>query len=220
MAAFLKKNWQKDAGDVAVHAGMRALGGFGSAFIINRFFNGEPADGQNKEQASATAKTMRNIAGPIFTALGVIGDMMIEDTKLRAVCQGIATYSVMHSVAVIAPAVADKVGVSGLGNIPSDAKLLSGVNALGTTAPAQHAIGATSENYTGQYPEEFLLAKGQKMVADTDGKTYNNDWAYLAENIDHADEITKSINGVDDNEAAALMGASSAEEAAALMGMF
>ena len=84
--------------------------------------------------------------------------------------------------------------------------MFNGVGALGTTTT----------------PPEFALAAGEKTVTDTDGKTYNNDWAYLAEHIDNADDITKTVSGVDNEayKAASLMGVSDAMAAANLMGIF
>lgn len=224
MAKFIKSNWQKDAGDTAVNAGLRGAGAFAGAFIINKWFSGEPADGKEKVAASESAKTMKNIGGPLMLALGVLGDMMLEEPKLRCVCQGLTTYALLHSAAVIAPdTLAKKIGVSGLAGTDNAeaAALMSGIGVL----------GETTENYTGNSPEEFALANGEQTVTDSDGKTYNNDWAYLAENIDHADDITKTVNGFGTpedtaalmgtpEETAALMGTTDAEEAALLMGMF
>lgn len=214
MADLIKKNWQKDASDIAINAGLRAGGALVSAFVLNKFFSGEPKDGVSKELSANTAKTLHNIAGPIMLGLSVLGDMMFADPKIRAVCQGVTTYSALHSIAVIAPAVGEATGVSGLPTPIADSKLFSGIGKLG----ACKALGATDLNYTGKYPEELALAAGQKTTVDSDGKTYNNDWAYLAENIDNADSITKTVNGVDE-EAAKLMGVEPSE-AAKLMGMF
>lgn len=236
--SMLKKNWQKDAGEIGLQAALRAGGAGVSAFILNKFFNGEPRDGADKKAASNTAITMRNIAGPVMLAVGVLGDMMMADDKVRAMFQGVATYSALHSVAVIAPDLSKNIGVaestsqrqavSGLGQLPQK----SAINALGTTTKVsqqpigriprhdRQPLGATNENYNGNYPEEFALAAGQKTVVDTDGKTFNNDWAYLAQNIDQADQISKTIGELDDEEAAKLMGVPTAEEAAQLLGMF
>ena len=223
--SFIKSNWQKDAGETAINAGLRGAGAFAGAFIINKWFSGEPADGKEKQAASESAKTMKNIGGPVMLAIGVLGDMMLEEPKLRCVCQGLTTYALLHSAAVIAPdTLAKKIGVSGLaGNPEEDAALMSGIGVL----------GETSEAYTGNSPEEFALAQGEQTVNDTDGKTYNNDWQYLAENIDNADQITRAVNGLGESEAeenadlmgtdddsAALMGTDDAEEATLLMGMF
>lgn len=223
MTDFVRKNWQKDAGDTAINAGIRAGGALATAFILNKFFSGEPKDGVAKESAANTAKTLHNIAGPAFMALGLLGDMMFSSPELRSLCQGVTTYSTLHSIAVIAPSVGEATGVSGLDTPIQDAKLLSGVGRLGRLGRLAgcKTLGATSLNYTGNYPEELALAAGQKTTVDSDGRTYNNDWAYLAENIDKADQITKTVNGISpvQQEAANLMGVEP-DEAAKLMGMF
>lgn len=229
MAGFLKKNWQKDAGDTAVKAGLRVVGAGTSAFILNKWFNGEPRDGADKKAASNTAITKRNIAGPVMLAFGILGDMMLEDDKLRAVCQGITTYSALHSIAVVAPDISTSIGVaestsqrqavSGLGNAVIGKTKVASIGRI-PRKPNPLPLGATNENYTGHYPEELAMVAGQKTTVDSDGKTYNNDWAYLAQNIDNADAISKTLGDTDDTEAANLMGVTSAEEAALLMGMF
>ena len=99
---------------------------------------------------------------------------------------------------------------------------MSGIAALGETTDSSAA------NMMGIDEDIKELSAGEQVYNDTDGKTYNNDWAYLAENIDQADQITRTVSGVDgeddeqaaSNEAAELMGADSEEEAAILMGMF
>lgn len=227
--SFIKKNWQANAGKIAIEAGLRGLGAGAAAFTLNKWFDGKDKNGV----ITNSSQTLRNIMGPVFLGVGVLGDMMVEDSKVRSIFQGIATYSMLHSVAIISPEMAENMdvaveaskntqtnGTSGLG------KLKSGINALGRIPrKPRKALGATDMNYTGNFPEELQIAAGQKAVVDTDGKTYNNDWAYLAENIDNADKISKTLNGavadhIENQEAANLMGAASDEEAALLMGMF
>lgn len=231
MKGFIKSNWQKDAGDVAINAALRGVGAGASAYILNTVFNGKPKEGS--DPSSNTAKTFRNIMGPVFLGIGVMGDMMIEDEKIRALCQGIATYSMIHSIAVIAPDFADNfditetaqygnnTGTAGLGKLGN---CKSGINALGRLPRHDRkpmALGETTMAYQGNYPEELQMAAGEKATVDTDGRSYNNDWVYLSQNIDKADAITKTLNGpLADEEAAALMGVTTNEEAALLMGMF
>lgn len=236
MADMIKKNWQKDAGDVAINAGIRFGGAISTAFVFNKWFSGEPKDGKAKETAAKTAQTLHNISGPLFLGLGMLGDMMASDPRVKAFFQGVTTVSALQSISVIAPNTQDHIalgscrGVNGLrgplDNI-QDAKLLSGIGALnGRGRIARPALGSTSvagattPTYTGDQPEELKWAKGGEKQVDADGKTYNNDWGYLATNIDHADEITQTVNGTDDDSAAALMGVASDEEASLLMGMF
>ena len=204
---FIRKNWQKDATSVLVKAGIRGVGAIAGAVIANKVF------GEGK------SKTLINLGGPILLAAGVLGDMMLENGNIRAGFQGLSTYALMRSIAVISPSeqdgsgLSDKLAISGLG-VNQPAQLFNGVGG---------ALGETSADYTGLTPQEFALANGEKEVVDTDGKTYYNDWAYLAENIDDADKIVKTVNGVDVNyaqQAADLMGVEDPAEAAKLMGIF
>lgn len=192
---FIKKNWQKDASTVLISTGIRG----GSAIAT--------AWGCKKISDASKSTTVHNLVGPGFLLLGTLGDMMIENDYLKAACQGISTYGMLYTISTIASdSVAPAIGMNGINDT---AALFSGVGALGET---------TSVDYTGQSPEEFAWANGQQVI-DSDGKTYNNDWNYLAENIDYADQITKSVNGVAE-DAAALMGVPTEAEAQNLLGMF
>ncbi len=200
---FIKKNWQKDATNVLVEAAIRAGGGVATAFVTNKFFVPQ------KTEDGGVSKTLHNIGGPLMLAAGVLGDMMLADNKFKAFFQGMSTYAALHSIAVISPdGIAPRIGIEGLAG-PDDAQLFNGIGAT-----------ATNELSTTTTPPELAeFAAGQQQIADTDGKTYNNDWAYLAENINNADQITRSVNGAE-SEAAALMGVTSDEEASKLMSMF
>ena len=214
---LIKKNWQKDASNVAINAGIRVGGAFAASFAIHKWFGITKDATTGKEK-----KTLYNIGGPLLLAAGVLGDMMIEEPKLRAFCQGLAAYGGVHAAAVLSPdTLKDKWGIQGIGEEEEeDAALMSGVGALGFTTDS------TASNLMGDAEDIAELSAGQETYNDTDGKTYNNDWAYLAENIDQADNITKTVSGVEEeeaypsSEAAELMGADSEEEAAILMGMF
>ena len=203
MAGFIKKNWQKDSTNVLINAGMRAAGAVGGAFIANQ--------GPFKMPASKTESMfLYNIGGPVLLAAGVLGDMVLEDEKFKSLCQGIATYGALHSIAVISKGkdgsggLAEKLGISGLGSTEAeeDAELMSGIAALGTTEETEDEAAIKA------------LAAGETKTDD------GNDWAYVAENVDSADQITKpAVSGVDET-AAELMGVDTQEEAALLMGMF
>lgn len=203
--SFIKKNWQKDATNVLVESGLRGMSSIGSAFLAQKVFTiKKTTDGKEN-------KLWYNIGGPILTAVGIIGDMMMADPKFKAVFQGMSTYGIMRSASVIGD-FGEKIGLAGA---EEDAALMSGVGALGTTTVA------TTEFSTADTPPELAqFSAGQATVNDTDGKSYNNDWAYLAQNIDSADQITKTVSGVEPETAAALMGVATEQEAALLMGMF
>lgn len=217
---FIKKNWQKDATDVAINSGIRVAGAFAASFAIHKWLGitKDPTTGKEK-------KTLYNIGGPLLLAAGVLGDMMIEEPKIRAFCQGLAAYGGVHTAAVLSPdTLKEEWGIQGIAGEEEeeDAYLMSGIAALGETTDSSAA------NMMGIDEDIKELSAGEQVYNDTDGKTYNNDWAYLAENIDQADQITRTVSGVDgeddeqaaSNEAAELMGADSEEEAAILMGMF
>lgn len=216
---LIKKNWQKDASNVAINAGIRVGGAFAASFAIHKWF-GITKD----EKTGQEKKTLYNIGGPLLLAAGVLGDMMIEEPKIRAFCQGLAAYGGVHAAAVLSPdTLKDKWGIQGIaGEEEEDAALISGIGALGET------YDSTDANMMGIDEDIKELSAGEQVYNDTDGKTYNNDWAYLAENIDQADQITRTVSGVEEEEttlspteeAAELMGADSEEEAALLMGMF
>lgn len=191
---FIKKNWQKDAGSVAIDTGIRGVTAIATAW------------GCKQISEKTKSKTVHNIVGPGFLLLGTLGDMMMSNGHIKAACQGISTFGLLYTISAIASdSVAPAIGMDGI----NDAALFSGIGALGET---------TSASYTGQSPEEFAWANGQQVI-DSDGKTYYNDWKYLAEHIDDADKITKSVNGINE-DAAALMGVSSEAEAQNLLGMF
>ena len=207
--SFIKKNWQKDATNVLVESAIRGVGGMGSAFVATKVFV------QKKNDDGTENNLLYNIGGPLLTAVGILGDMMLADPKFKAFFQGMSTYGIMRSAAVIGKgSFGDKIGLRGIAEDEENAALMSGIGALGTTT-------ATNEYSTTATPPELAeFTAGQQTVNDTDGKTYNNDWAYLAQNIDNADQITRTVNGVEPESAAALMGVASEEEAALLMGMF
>lgn len=207
--SFIKKNWQKDATNVLVESAIRGVGGMGSAFVATKVFV------QKKNDDGTENNLLYNIGGPLLTAVGILGDMMLADPKFKAFFQGMSTYGIMRSAAVIGKgSFGDEIGLRGIAEDEEDAALMSGIGALGTTT-------ATNEYSTTATPPELAeFAAGQQTINDTDGKTYNNDWAYLAQNIDNANQITRTVNGVEPESAAALMGVESEEEAALLMGMF
>lgn len=205
---FIKNNWQKDASNVALEAGIRAGGGLMACWATNKFFSYK-----KKADGTTTSETIQNLAGPGMVVLGVLGDLMLSDTKLRAFCQGVTVYGFSRSLAVISPdGMAEKLGMQ---ISTSKQKTVNGIGALGETSEVEEQDAALM----GDAEDIKAIAAGEQTYNDTDGKTYNNDWAYLAENIDYADDITKTVSGVD-SDAANLMGTESNEEAALLMGMF
>ena len=184
MADFIKKNWQKDASQTLLNAGARITGGMLGGFVLTKLGSGTGNGSQ----------TLKNIGGPAATILGVLGDMMIDQPQVRAMCQGLYTYAAMHSVAVIAPdSIGPKIGVNGLGDMEDDAALMSAVD----------------ENYQGDISNEI------KNLTTGANANDGNDWAQVAEQID----VDGAVQGTEDEaeENAELMG-DDAEEDAELMG--
>lgn len=189
----MKKNWQKDAGTVLLATALRSVGVAGGAFIANK--------GPFKATAS---KTMHNIGGPLLVVAGTLGEMMLDDAKLRAVCQGISAYGAIHTVAVISPdTAAPALGINGLGQVPAYNSMIG-------------QLGATTATSTEETPAEIKsLMQGQTATDD------GNDWAKAFAQADQPDTI--QFNGTPGSAEAitALMGTPDTPEGQArLMGMF
>lgn len=234
---FIKKNWQASAGQNALAAMLRIGGGIGASALFSKVFtikkelddSGNPK--KDKEGKEIEDRMMYNIGGPLVLIASVLGDMMIEDNSVRALCQGMATVAGIHSIAVVAGAdggdpenIANKLGLHGLGDM-SDPKLVGvrgvrglrgGCRGLGTTT-MKSGVNALGEAATFQAELKRLQANEPKK--EDAGEGYNNDWAYIAKHIDDSEKFISPVNGVTEESAAALFGTSD-EEAALLMGMF
>lgn len=106
--AFINKKWRRDIGDNAVEALMR-VGGCGvSAVILNKVTS------ESFTAQSSLYKTIGNLAGPALSVIGLLGDMFLENPMLRSLCQGMYTFAIPKSVAVVAPVVGDYMGLSGI----------------------------------------------------------------------------------------------------------
>lgn len=99
--AFISKNWQKKASENGVNALCRVAGAGVSAAILQKM---------TADESTNLKKTIKNIAAPGLTVLAVLGDLMLEDEKLRAVCQGMYTYSALKAVAVVMPSIGENIG--------------------------------------------------------------------------------------------------------------
>lgn len=162
--AFLAKNWQKYASQNATRALCRVAGAGVAAYALNKLTTGATTNAQT---------TIKNIAGPAAVVVGVMGDLMLEDDKLRSACQGIYTFGALKSLAVVAPSVAQPLGLSGLGS-------------CSLAAPAI-LNGETTATTTVDVPDEI---KAISQGAKNDG----NDWKAVADYIenggDEAVEVT------------------------------
>lgn len=189
--SFIKKNWQKDASQTLLNAGARIVGGMAGGFICSKIGSG----------TGNGSKTLNNIEGPILTVLGVLGDMMVEQPQVKALCQGMTVYGAMHSVATIAPdTIGAKIGVNGFAGFGD------------TEAEEEDAtlMATVDENYSGDITANDLKALQSGQVQN-DG----NDWSTAADQIDY----DGAVQGADDEENAELMGDGDPDsEVAELMG--
>lgn len=181
MAGFIKKNWQKDATKNATNALLRAAGAGGAAMIATKFF---------KEDGTNTKTTLANIGGPLLLAVGVLGDLMLENEMARSACQGVATYAALHSIAKISPNFQEATGISGVEENTM----------LGETYITSNMLG---ENTANELPEEF-----EEITTVDDG----NDWNTVAEDIEQGAEEAVQVAGVEDEQ--------DTEEIKQMMGMF
>jgi len=124
MAGFFKSNWQKSATDNSVKALMRVAGAGTSAFILKKL---------TEDESTNLKKTIKNIASPALTVLSLLGDLMLEDEKLRSLCQGMYTYSALKSLAVIAPSVGTMMGLAGIDDAAVDS-VINSIRLAGTAA--------------------------------------------------------------------------------------
>lgn len=160
--ALIRKNWQKDASNNGVKALSRVAGAGVAAFILTKLTTG----------ADTNAKTtIKNISGPALTIAAVLGDMMFEDNKLRALCQGMYTYGALKSVAVIAPSVAEPIGLRGLGEI----------------------LNAPTTISTEETPEEI---QSIEQGAQNDGNNWQQVAEYIEEEAEDAIE-TSETSGIE-----------------------
>lgn len=165
--AFIGKNWQKNASQNGVRALCRVAGAGVAAFALTKL--------TAKADTNANT-TIKNISGPAAVVVGVMGDLMLEDDKLRSVCQGIYTYGALKSISVIAPSIGEPLGLNGL----------AGNGISGTGPVILNAVEPTTEQTTSERPEELIAIE---QGADNDG----NDWAKVAEYVDENAEDAISI---------------------------
>lgn len=119
MASLINNKWRRDAGDNAVSALMRVLGCGITAAILNKVTS---TDFTSKSDVN---KTIGNVAGPALSLMGVAADMFLGNEMLRGIGQGMYTIAIPKSVAVIAPAIGNYMGLGNPNSIPS---IMNGVS--------------------------------------------------------------------------------------------
>lgn len=121
MASFVNSKWRKDAGDNAVAGVMRVLGCGLAAAILHKVTSTEFTS------KSDVNKTIGNVAGPALSILGIASDLFLGNEMLRGIGQGMYTFAIPKSISVIAPAIGNYMGLSGISanTIPA---IMNGVN--------------------------------------------------------------------------------------------
>lgn len=208
---FIKKNWQKDATKQLIKVGCRGVGGIGGAFVANKLMKSDNAN---------TNTTLKNISGPVVLGIGTLGSMMLEQPELAAVCEGMATYGMMRTLAVLSPNIGTATGISGL---EEDEAAMFGLGANNDEEevvyideqgnqvnPDGTAISAPDDEEADA--AMFGLGSDENSTADTlpefadGGKAQNdgNPWAQVADQIDVDGGVETSTNGIGDAEAASM----------------
>lgn len=166
--AFLKKNWQKSATDGAINAVMRIAGAGASAFVLKKLTD---------DESTNLKKTIKNISSPLLTITAVLGDLMLEDEKLKSLCQGMYTFGALKSLAVVAPSIGSPLGLSGI----SDEEITSIVNGV-----IMNGTGASSnEQTTAALPTEIAEIEN----VNQDGKQLSEVASYIEQGADDAIKI-------------------------------
>lgn len=164
--AFISKNWQKRATDNAVNALMRAGGAGAAAFILKK---------TTEDESTPLKKTLKNISSPLLTAISVLGDLMLEDEKLRSLCQGMYTFGILKTVSTIAPAVQESLGLAGVD-----------VNGI------MNGIQFSNSNTTSALPPEIIEAQA---TAEPQGKVFEQ----VAEYIEQGADDAVTVQGIAEN---------------------
>ena len=171
--AFLKKNWQKSATDGAINAVMRIAGAGASAFVLKKL---------TSDESTNLKKTIKNISSPLLTITAVLGDLMLEDEKLKSLCQGMYTFGALKALAVVAPSIGTPLGLSGV----TEEEITSIVNGV-----IMNGTGGASSNEqtTAALPTEIAEIEN----VNQDGKQLSEVASYIEQGADDA----VKIQGVD-----------------------
>ena len=179
--AFIAKNWKKNASTNAVNALMRVTGAGVSALALKKL---------TKNQTTAMQKTIANIAAPVFTLLGLGLDIFTEDPKVRAIGQGMYTFSALKATAVIAPAVGNAIGLSGIDD--DENPIMNGIGEIEN--PIMNGLNAASSNELteSENPVEFADIENP----NPDGKVWND----VADYVEQGAEQAIEVSGLDDDD--------------------
>lgn len=180
--AFISKNWKKNASTNAVNALMRVTGAGVTALVLKKL---------TKNQTTAMQKTVANIAAPVMTLVGLGLDIFTEDPKIRAIGQGMYTFGALKATAVIAPAVGNAIGLSGIED--EENPIMNGIGEIESNPIMNGLNAATSDELTeSENPAEFADIQNP----NAEGKVWNDVADYIGQNAEQAVEVS----GVDDDD--------------------
>lgn len=106
--AIISKKWRQNASNTAVEAALRAGGAGVAATLLHKVTK---ADFTEKSDLN---KTIGNIAAPLLSAVAVAGDLFLEHPYLKAMCQGMYSFSLIKSASVIMPSIGNYTGLKGV----------------------------------------------------------------------------------------------------------
>lgn len=106
--AIISKKWRQNASNTAVEAALRAGGAGVAATLLHKVTK---ADFTEKSDLN---KTIGNIAAPLLSAVAVAGDLFLEHPYLKAMCQGMYSFSLIKSASVIMPSLGNYTGLKGV----------------------------------------------------------------------------------------------------------
>lgn len=170
---MIKKNWQKSAGDNAINAACRIGGAAVAGATLQKL--------QNLGDSNVKT-TIGNISAPVLTVAAVMGDLVFDDPRVRAICQGVYTMSALKSVTKIFKGSNEFLGLSGI----DDAEMpliMNGVILNGE---------ASNEMTTDALPTEIA----EITDADANGQVFNQ----VADYIDEGADDAINVSGIDDDD--------------------
>jgi hypothetical protein len=166
--ALIRKNWQKFASNNAVNAVMRVVGAGASAFVLKKL---------TEDESTNLKKTIKNLSAPALTIVGVLGDLMFDDEKLKSVCQGVYTFSALKAAAVVAPSIGSYMGLQG---VDGEQIIMNGAE-----APIIMNGAETTEETTSAEVEEIQEIQNP----NPDGETFKQVAEYIEQGADDAVKI-------------------------------
>lgn len=181
--AFISKNWQKKATDNGVNAICRVAGAGISAMVLKKM---------TADESTNLKKTLKNIAAPGLTVVAVLGDLMLEDEKLRAVCQGMYTFSALKAASVWMPSLGENLGLEKT----DEEKAQEKANESNTSGVIMHGMSPRrilNGTTQAQLPEEIASAYANR---DATQKAFEEVATYIEKGADDAIKV----NGVSNAE--------------------